>query len=291
MRMPTLGFGCSPFRAGGRRIDLEAAVRTAAEVGYRLFDTAEIYGNERAVGRALHSSLPWAELFLVGKVWRTNFRPEALRQACEASLLRLGRDAFDLYLLHAPEGWRHDGALVDPEEAGWEELERRALPRDAQGDPALDDVPLAETWEAMLELVRRGLAGAVGVSNFTPAQIAELTAAGAEPPAANQIAGSPAEPNAATVAWCRERGISLLAHSPLSALSALSDGARLKLAELAEQLRRSPAQIVLRWHVQRGLVPLPSSADPVHIAENLDALGCVLDAAAMAAVDSLAGSA
>jgi diketogulonate reductase-like aldo/keto reductase len=292
MRMPPLGFGCSPFRAGGRRVDLEAAVRTAVAAGYRLFDVAELYGNERAVGRALRSSLPWAELFLVGKVWRTNFRPEALRQACEASLRRLGRDAFDLYLLHAPEAWRHDGPLVDPEEAaeeaGWEELERRALPRDAQGDPALDSVPLAETWEAMRELVRRGLAGAVGVSNFAPAQIAALTAAGAELPAANEIAGSPSAPNTGTVAWCRERGISLLAHSPLSALGE-SEG--LKLRELAGRLQRSPAQIVLRWHLQRGLVPLPSSADPVHIAENLAALGFDLDAAAMAAVDSLAGSA
>jgi diketogulonate reductase-like aldo/keto reductase len=284
MRMPPLGFGCSPFRAGGKRVDLEAAVRTAVEAGYRLFDVAEVYGNERAVGRALRS----AELFLVGKVWRTNFRPEALWAACEASLRRLGRDAFDLYLLHAPEAWRHAGPLVDPEEAGWEELERRALPRDAQGNPALDDVPLAETWGAMGELVRGGLAGAVGVSNFSPAQIEELVSAGGELPAANQIAGSPAEPNAGTVAWCRERGICLMAHSPLSALG---EAERLKLAELAELHRRSPAQIVLRWHLQRGLVPLPSSTDPVHIAENLGALGFALAAAAMAAVDSLAGSA
>jgi diketogulonate reductase-like aldo/keto reductase len=284
MRMPPLGFGCSPFRAGGRRVDLEAAVRTAVEVGYRLFDVAELYGNERAVGRALRS----AELFIVGKAWRTNFRPEALWQACEASLRRLGRDAFDLYLLHAPEAWQHEAPLVDAEEAGWEELERRALPRDAEGNPALDNVPLAETWGAMGELVRRGLAGAVGVSNFSPAQIEALTAAGGELPAANQIAASPSEPNTGTVAWCQERKISLLAHSPLSAVG---QAARLKLSELAERHRRSPAQIVLRWYLQRGLVPLPSSSDPVHIAENMRILDFALDAAAMAAVDSLAGSA
>jgi 2,5-diketo-D-gluconate reductase A len=126
------------------------------------------------------------------------------------------------------------------------------------------------------------------VSNFSPAQIEELTASGAELPAANQIAGSPSEPNAGTVAWCREREICLLAHSPLSALG---ETERSQLSELAERHRRSPAQIVLRWHLQRGLVPLPSSTDPVHIAENLAALGFDLDAAAMAAVDSLAGSA
>ncbi|MES1211015.1 MAG: aldo/keto reductase, partial [Acidobacteriota bacterium] len=193
--------------------------------------------------------------------------------------------------LHAPEAWRHDGPLVDPEEAGWEELERRALPRDAEGNPALDNVPLAESWEAMGELVRRGLAGAVGVSNFSPAQIEELVSAGGELPAANQIAVSPAEPGAATVAWCQERKVRLLAHSPLSALG---ETERSKLAELAERHRRSPAQIVLRWHVQRGLVPLPSSTDPAHIAENLQALSFTLDDAAMATMagmDSLAGSA
>jgi len=293
MKMPSLGFGCSPFRAEGRRVDLEAAVRTAVGAGYRLLDVAEIYGNERAVGRALRSPTapPRAELFLVGKVWRTNYRPAALRQACEASLRRLGCDAFDLYLLHAPEAWRHDGPLVDPEEVSWEELERRALPRDAQGHPALDAVPLAETWEAMRDLVRRGLAGAVGVSNFVPAQIEELTAGEAELPAANQIACSPFEPNASTVEWCQERNIRLLSHSPLSALSGSGLLAAPRLAELAARLRRSAAQIVLRWHVQRGLVPLPSSTDPVHIVENLGALGFELDPAAMAAVDSLAGSA
>lgn len=289
MNIPAIGFGCSPFRAGGRRVDLEDAVRTALRAGYRLFDLAELYGNERAVGWSLRSPAapPRGELFLIGKVWRTNFRPAALREACESSLRRLGCDAFDLYLLHAPEAWRHAGPLVDPEEAGWEELERRALPRDAQGDPALDEVPLAETWEAMRELARRGLAAAIGVSNFAPAQIAALGPAGSDLPAANQIACSPREPSSETVAWCRQRGIRLLAHSPLSQAGLDAP----PLLELAERVRRSPAQIVLRWHLQHGRVPLPSSTDPDHIHENLRALDFALDPSAMAAVDSLAGSA
>lgn len=281
MRLPPIGFGCSPFRAGGGRVDLENAVRVAARAGYRLFDVAELYGNERAVGRAL-APFPRRELFLAGKVWRTHFQPAALRQACEGSLLRLGFDAFDLYLLHAPEAWQHRGSLDDPEEIGWEEFERRALPRDAQGEVETDDVPLAETWTAMRELERRGLAGRIGVSNFEPAQIAAL---GAELPAANQIACSPYRPNAEIVDWCRRKGIRLMAHSPLSAAGLLSEPL---LAELAGRQRCSPAQIVLRWTMQKGLVPLPSSADPGHIVENLRALELELDAADMAAVDSLA---
>jgi diketogulonate reductase-like aldo/keto reductase len=281
MTLPPIGFGCSPFRPGGRRVDLEGAVRAAVAAGYRLFDVAELYGNERAVGRSLRLASR-GELFIAGKVWRTNFRPAALRQACESSLLRLGLDAFDLYLLHAPEAWKHRAPLGEPEEVGWEEFERRALPRDAQGNPEADEVPLAETWEAMRDLARRGLAARIGVSNFAPAQIEEL---GVELPAANQIAHSPYQPNAAIADWCRGRGVRLMAHSPLSAAGLLGEPL---LLELAGRHRRSAAQIVLRWNVQRGLVPLPSSADPGHIAENLRVLDFELDAAAMAAVDSLA---
>jgi diketogulonate reductase-like aldo/keto reductase len=279
-RLPAMGFGCSPFRAGGRRVDLTAAVRTALAAGYRLFDLAELYGNERAVGEALAS--PEAprrrELFVVGKAWRTNFRPAALRAACEGSLRRLGCDAFDLYLLHAPEAWRHNGPLDEAAELGWDELERRAVPRDAQGNPEADDVPPAETWGAMQDLVRRGLAAAVGVSNFAPAQIASL---GLPLPAADQIEHSPYQPNSETVAWCAGQGIRLMAHSPLSAPGLLAEP---RLAALAASLRLSPAQVVLRWNVQRGLAPLPSSTDPGHIAENLRALDFELDADAMATV-------
>ncbi len=282
--LPAIGFGCSPFRAGGRRVDLAPAVRAAAAAGYRLFDLAELYGNERAVGEALRGpgAPPRCELFLVGKAWRTSFRPAALREACEGSLLRLGCAAFDLYLLHAPEAWRHNGPLGEGAEIGWEEQERRAVPRDAQGNPELDAVPPAETWEAMLELAQRGLAGEIGVSNFSVEQIAEL---GPRLPAANQIEHSPYRPNAATVDGCGRRGIRLLAHSPLSAAGLLAEPL---LASLSADLERSPAQIVLRWNVQRGLVPLPSSTDPCHVAENLRALDFELDAEAMAAMDSLA---
>jgi diketogulonate reductase-like aldo/keto reductase len=282
MRMPPIGFGCSPFRPGGRRVDLEGAVGVALAAGYRLFDLAELYGNERAVGRALRQGPPRGELFVAGKAWRTSFRPAALRQACERSLARIGIDAFDLYLLHAPEAWKHCGPLSDPEETGWEELERRALPRDARGEIEVDDVPLAETWEAMQDLARRGLAARIGVSNFAPAH---LDALGGERPAVNQIACSPYQPSSGLIEECRRRGIALMAHSPLSTPGLLAEPL---LAALARRHGCSPAQIVLRWHLERGLVPLPSSTDPGHIAESLRALDCELDPAGLAAVDSLA---
>lgn len=285
IRMPALGFGCSPFRPGGRigLSDLETAVRTALAAGYRLLDLAEVYGTEAAVGRVLRSPQAPArsELFLVGKAWRTSFRPAALRQACEGSLRRLGVEAFDLYLLHAPEAWKHRGPLVDPGEAGWEELERLA------GNPEPDDVPLPETWEAMRELERRGLAGAVGVSNFAPAQIEAL---GSGLPAANEIESSPYRPHQELAAWCRGRGISLLAYSPLSSPgSAAGLLAEPILVQLAARHGCSPAAVALRWNIQRGLVPLPASTDPAHIVGNLAALEIELDAAEMALLGSLAG--
>jgi diketogulonate reductase-like aldo/keto reductase len=147
----------------------------------------------------------------------------------------------------------------------------------------IDGVPLAETWGAMRELERGGLAGRVGVSNFSPAQIEAL---GGELPAANQIACSLYAPNEETAAWCRQRGIALLAHSPLAAPGLLTEP---KLVELADRCGATPAQVVLRWCMERGLVPLPSSTDPGHIRENLRALDITLDAETLAAVDSLAG--
>lgn len=286
MRLPPIGFGCSPFRRG-QRIDLEGAVRIAVGAGYRLFDVAELYGNERAVGRALREpqAPPRGDLFLVGKVWRTNFRPEFLRPACESSLRRLGIDAFDLYLLHAPGAWRYRGPLEEPDDADWESFERRAIPRDALGEVELDRVSPVETWEAMQELRRLGLVGSIGVSNFEAAQVEEL---GPDLPAVNQIAISPYRPSVALVDWCGERRIRVMAHSPLSPEGLLSDP---RLLELATRCRRSPAQIVLRWQIEKGVVPLPSSVDPGRIVENLAALEFELEEAALAAVDALADGA
>jgi alcohol dehydrogenase (NADP+) len=282
--LPAIGFGCSPWR-GERRVDLEPTVRAALAAGYRLFDLAELYGNERALGRAFTApeAPPRRELFLVGKVWRTNFAPEKLRSACEGSLTRLGVDAFDLYLLHAPEPWPHLAPLDDPDELGWDEFRRRAAPTPADAEPP-NDFTRAETWEAMRDLERRGLVGAIGVSNFAPTDSEEL----APPPWANQIHISPRHPRASAVEWFRARGIRLLAHSPLSGAAFAEEPV---VQEIARRHGRSPAQIVLRWNVECGFVPLPSSTDPRHLAENLRILDFALDGSDLAGLATLAESA
>ncbi|HUJ16265.1 MAG TPA: aldo/keto reductase, partial [Thermoanaerobaculia bacterium] len=112
MKIPAIGFGTSPYRPGKPPLDVEPFVREAVAAGYRLFDVAEGYGNERAVGRALRD-VPREELVIIGKVWPTNYRANDLRHACEGSLHRLGLDRFDFYLLHSPGAMRHIAPLED----------------------------------------------------------------------------------------------------------------------------------------------------------------------------------
>lgn len=138
MKLPPIGFGTSPYRTGQPPLDVGTPVRIALEAGYRLFDTAELYGNESEVGEALRG-FPRNELTVIGKLWRTNFGRDDVRRACEASLHRLGIERFDFYLLHAP-----------------------------------GDVPLSETWPAMQHLLEDGLTARIGVSNFKIDEVASL---------------------------------------------------------------------------------------------------------------------
>lgn len=224
MRLPAIGFGTSPYRPDGTRIDVEPAVRLALDAGYRLFDLAEMYGNERAVGRVLRGE----RVVTIGKVWRTNYRPEYLRRACEASLRRIGIEAFDVYLLHAPGALRHAGPLEDVEDIGWTEFQRRAAVSEA------DDVPLAETWEAMHALVTAGLTREIGVSNFTQEQVDALDPR----PFANEVPCWPLP----------SFGVQVIGYSPRK------------------------AGVPLRALIERGIIPITFSTNAEHIRENLTAV-------------------
>jgi diketogulonate reductase-like aldo/keto reductase len=244
MNLPPIGFGTSPYGAGGAWIDVEDPVRLALDAGYRMFDVAEAYGNERAVGRALRTA-PREELAFVGKAWRTSFRPEHLRAACVASLERLGIDAFDVYLLHAPDAWQHVAPLEDLESIGREELERRSVPRDGAGQVLQDPVALAETWAAMQELVADGLVREAGVSNFTREQAASLSPA----PRVEQLPCWPFDP-------VREaaREAAVLVYSALRAGS----------------LRGLRPEVVLSWLRSQNVRPIVFSTRAEHIRENLE---------------------
>ena len=223
--MPLLGLGT--WQARGRGV--ADAVRHALAVGYRLVDTATMYGNEREVGRGVaESGVPRAEVFVTTKLPQGNAGRE--RATLEESLAALGLDYVDLWLIHWPPGGR-----------------------------ARPDV-----WEQLLELQAEGLARDVGVSNYALAQIDELERATGRLPAVNQVEWSPGLFDRDVLEGHRRRGVQLEGYSPLRHTN-LRDP---RLVEIAEAHRVTPAQAVLRWHVEHRIVAIPKSTNPERIAGN-----------------------
>ena len=227
--------------------DAYRAVRTALDVGYRHLDTATMYGNEDQVGRALRDSgVPRDEIFITTKVPPDRVGRE--RATLDASLSALDVGSVDLWLIHWPPG---TGASV----------------------------PM---WRELLAAREQGRARAVGVSNYEVAELDGLTAATGQTPAVNQVRWGPALFDAATLAQHRERGVALEGYSPFKTTN-LSDPV---LIGIARAHGVDPARVVLRWHVQHGVVVIPKSATPERIAGNAQ-LDFVLADAEMAAIDAL----
>jgi diketogulonate reductase-like aldo/keto reductase len=267
----------------GRGRDLGGAVRAAAALGYRLFDTAEAYGSEALLGATVGGR---AGVLLATKLWHTNHDPKHVVRACQASCRRLRVAAVDLYLVHGPEAWRHVGPLEIPPDSDRETLDRLLVPRDPLGAVAPSGVPLAATWEAMADVRRRGLALAIGLANVDAATIEGLVADGGELPGAVQVELHPLQPQTELQRFCAPRGIAVLAHSPFGGGSVLEHP---KVVAAARSVGQTPAALVLGWHRQLGTVPLPSSDDPGKLAANLAAAaGPPPPAEALAALDALA---
>lgn len=246
--MPQLGLGTWPMKGP----EAAWAVASALEIGYRLIDTAEAYENEDAVGEGLRASgVPREQIFLTSKFQRQWHSRDGVRSACENNLRRLGLDYIDLLLIHWP-------------------------------NPALDRY--VEAFEGMLGLLEAGKVRAIGVSNFLPKHLARLFERGMVPHV-NQIQLDPYHRRPDLEALHRARGIVTESWSPLGrAGTMLADSA---ITAIAERHGRTTAQIVLRWHIQHGLVTLPKSADPLRQRQNLDIFGFTLDAAEMAVLDAM----
>lgn len=246
--IPAIGLGT--FTLEGDRCS--EAVRAAIAAGYRHIDTAKMYGNEEAVGAGLRQSgIARDDVFVTTKVWLDDIAPGDLERSAEASLKRLGLSAVDLLLIHWPN---------------------RA-------------VPLAGSTAALCEAKRRGLARHVGVSNYTAAMLDETVRLATEPLAANQVEYHPFLGQDAVLAACRRHGMALTSYCPLGRAAVLDDRA---VREVAARHGKSPSQIVLRWHVQQpGVVAIPKSGTPKHIAENLDVFDFALSADEMAALAAL----
>jgi len=286
LSMAPVGFGCSRYRGGETYVDLRESIEVALDCGYRLFDGAELYGNESRIGEILDrpGSPDRDAVFLLSKVWNTNHAPDHLRAACERSRDALSVETLDCYMLHWPDAWAYQGPLEDIAELSHEEATRLTFPADENGDPAEADVTLAETWREMESLVERGWVETLGVSNFSIGELEGILEIAETPPKIVQVSRDPYTPREELLKFCDERGIRVMAHSPLSADGLLREPA---LGEIAAEHGVTSAQVVLRWNVERGAVPIPSSTDAEHVLENADLFGFALTAADRERIEAL----
>ncbi|SIO25320.1 aldo/keto reductase [Agromyces cerinus] len=248
--IPQLGFGVF-------KVDPHETVRIvsdALEVGYRHIDTARIYGNEAGVGTALaESGIPREELFITTKLWNTDHGTQSAFDAFDASLERLGLDEVDLYLIHwpSPKGDRY-----------------------------------VEAWKALEQIRESGRARSIGVSNFLVPHLERLLAETDVVPAVDQIELHPAHQQPATAAFAEQHGIAIEAWGPLGqGKYPLFDVP--EIADAAEAHGKSPAQVVIRWHLQRGHIVFPKSNRRERMAENFDVFDFELSDAEVQAITAL----
>ncbi len=245
--IPQLGFGVYQIEPK----DTVEAVTRALEIGYRHIDTAEMYQNEAEVGEAVQHMR--SEVFLTSKLNNGFHRPDDARRAFDESLTKLRTDSIDLFLIHWPLPTLYDGDYVS-------------------------------TWRTLIEFLQDGRAKAVGVSNFQVPHLERLAAETDVVPAVNQIEAHPYVLNDEVREYGRAHGILTEAWSPIAQGQVLGDPV---VAEVAQQVGRTPAQAVLRWHVQRGDIVFPKSTTPSRMEENFAIFDFELDAEQMKSLSSL----
>jgi len=248
--IPQLGFGVFKVPPA----ETAQAVAAALEVGYRHIDTAQMYGNERGVGQAIRDSgLPRAEVFVTSKLNNGFHRPDDARREFDRTLAALGTEYVDLFLIHWPLPGLYDGDFVS-------------------------------TWRTLEEFERQGRARSIGVSNFQIPHLERLARETETVPAVNQIEAHPYLANDEVRVYDREHGIVTEAWSPLAKGRVVEDE---NVRRVADEVGRTPAQVVLRWHVQRGDVVFPKTVRPSRMRENFALFDFELDADTMDAIAAL----
>ncbi len=256
-RLPALGFGTLiPDPA-----ETITATKDALEAGFRHFDCAERYRNEREVGEGLRSGMAAAgigrnDIVVTTKLWNTNHRPERVEPAFAASLERLGLEYLDLYLIHTPFAFQ-PGDNQDP--------------RDQNGNVIYDEgVTLLDTWRALESLVDHGRCGAIGLSDITLKELAPVYEAARIKPAVVQVESHPYLPESELLEFCRPRGIVLLAFAPLGhglKPGLLEDPV---ISAIAARVGKTPAQVLLAWAIQRGTAVLTTPKTSARAQENFN---------------------
>ena len=248
--IPQLGFGVFQIEPD----ETAEAVREAIEVGYRHIDTAEMYGNEREVGEGIRASgVDRSDVFVTSKLNNGLHEPEDARRAFDTTLWDLGFDYVDLFLIHWPLPTLYDGDFVS-------------------------------TWKTLEEFHDDGRARSIGVSNFQIEHLERLAAETDTVPAVNQIEVHPYFTNVAVREYGRENGIATEAWSPIAQGEVLDDPT---ITRIADNIGKTPAQIVLRWHIQRGDIVFPKSVTPSRMRENVELFDFELDPGDMEEISAL----
>ena len=259
LEIPVIGFGTWKMEEGKECID---AVSHALKSGYTHIDTAAVYKNEKSVGDAIKASnMKREDLFITTKVWNTDRGYEETKKALQTSLDKLQMDYVDLYLVHWP-------VPVDHKD-NWEKINE-------------------ETWRAMEEALEEGKVKAIGVSNFMPHHMDALLKTAKVKPVINQLYLNPSDAQEEIVNYNKELDILSEAYSPLGSGTIFSVEA---IKDMAEKYNKSLAQIVLRWSIQKGFLPIPKSVTPKRIEENLNIFDFEITEEDMAILDKLKGQA
>jgi 2,5-diketo-D-gluconate reductase A len=248
--IPQLGFGVYQVPPA----DTASAVKTALDIGYRHIDTAEMYQNEKGTGQGVRDAgLDRSQVYITSKLNNGFHEPDAARRAFDTTLSELGFDYVDLFLVHWPLPTLYGGDFVS-------------------------------TWKTLEEFKRDGRAKSIGVSNFQVPHLERLAAETETVPAVNQIEVHPYFTNEEVRAYGIEHGIATEAWSPIAQGLVLDDPA---ITGVAEALGRTPAQVVLRWHIQRGDIVFPKSVTPLRVKENFELFDFELSADDMVAISGL----